>query len=450
MDCRLYLRRILDFSFQTQKSLSFFLLTAILLTAAPAFSAITITGVSGGSYTEQDGTNAAFTLYGGMVRGSGIGCVGDGSSPCNSCINTGTGFNGVKACNLQSVYPDLSIAVTFSVDTIPAGGALVRVFTDASGGSGYAADYTPSNGTIATAGTYSMSLKWSYLCQHDQNFGSSSCAPNAVEPETAFQNTSRKIYVWVDENGNNTREDVEIKSVDVRLHYINGDDTTIHTQNFCVDDAGAGAGYGVCGFTLDVGDSKLYVSSVMGNTSPTPKSPDWYGVALIAAPVSLANISNSTSTPQIQPYNASGVLTEAAVTGLTNYTEYCVLLGNVNKAQNIYKFSNGGAINSALVCASPSEVVGMLSDKSCFISTAAFGSDMDQHVQLLRKFRNEFLLTNEAGTKFVKMYYKLSPPIANFIEKSEMLKAITRTALYPVIGATWLVMKLASTESDKK
>ena len=69
----------------------------------------------------------------------------------------------------------------------------------------------------------------------------------------------------------------------------------------------------------------------------------------------------------------------------------------------------------------------------CFIATASYGHDSGE-VGLLCKFRDECLLTNPLGTAFVDAYYKLSPPIAEFISDSEPLKAAVRVALKPLVG----------------
>ncbi len=69
----------------------------------------------------------------------------------------------------------------------------------------------------------------------------------------------------------------------------------------------------------------------------------------------------------------------------------------------------------------------------CFIATASYGHDSGE-VGLLCKFRDECLLTNPLGTAFVKAYYKLSPPIADFIAESEPLKAAVRVALKPLVA----------------
>jgi len=69
----------------------------------------------------------------------------------------------------------------------------------------------------------------------------------------------------------------------------------------------------------------------------------------------------------------------------------------------------------------------------CFIATAAYGSYLEPHVITLRKFRDEYLLTNDAGKAFVEFYYKYSPPVARIIARHESLQLITRILLTPVV-----------------
>lgn len=70
--------------------------------------------------------------------------------------------------------------------------------------------------------------------------------------------------------------------------------------------------------------------------------------------------------------------------------------------------------------------------KLCFVATASYGHDSGE-VGLLCDFRDNVLLKSELGTAFVNAYYKLSPPIADFIAEHETLKAAVRLALKPVI-----------------
>jgi M6 family metalloprotease-like protein len=71
----------------------------------------------------------------------------------------------------------------------------------------------------------------------------------------------------------------------------------------------------------------------------------------------------------------------------------------------------------------------------CFIATAAYGSYLDPHVETLRHFRDQRLLTNEPGRLFVSFYYRCSPPIAAFIHRHENLRTVTRWMLTPVVYA---------------
>jgi len=78
----------------------------------------------------------------------------------------------------------------------------------------------------------------------------------------------------------------------------------------------------------------------------------------------------------------------------------------------------------------------------CFIATAAFGSPLERHVQILRDFRDRVLLNSSAGKAFVQFYYRTSPAIADKIAPSEGLRFITRAMLMPVIGVAYLIVHL--------
>lgn len=81
----------------------------------------------------------------------------------------------------------------------------------------------------------------------------------------------------------------------------------------------------------------------------------------------------------------------------------------------------------------------------CFIATAAFGSPLEKHVQILRDFRDTYLLNNAAGKAFVKFYYSTSPSIAGRIAQNEGLRFITRCSLMPVVGMAYLTVTYGAT-----
>jgi endonuclease YncB( thermonuclease family) len=78
----------------------------------------------------------------------------------------------------------------------------------------------------------------------------------------------------------------------------------------------------------------------------------------------------------------------------------------------------------------------------CFIATAAYGSPIDPHVEILRKFRDHYLLTNTLGRSLIRLYYTYSPLLANTISHHKNLRIMARIALLPFIGFGWMTLKL--------
>ncbi len=76
----------------------------------------------------------------------------------------------------------------------------------------------------------------------------------------------------------------------------------------------------------------------------------------------------------------------------------------------------------------------------CFIATAAFGSPLARQVEILRKLRDEYLLTNDFGRTFVAWYYRHGPVAAKFIKDKPVAKAAVRAALYPLIVFSFLMI----------
>jgi hypothetical protein len=106
----------------------------------------------------------------------------------------------------------------------------------------------------------------------------------------------------------------------------------------------------------------------------------------------------------------------------------------------------GASVASALsaeIAGTPQLVVGFprLEDTGgCFIATAAYGSAMVPEVAALRTWRDRYLAPHAAGRAFIAAYQTWSPPAADAIRRSEMLRAATRVVLWPVVGVAkvWL------------
>ena len=80
--------------------------------------------------------------------------------------------------------------------------------------------------------------------------------------------------------------------------------------------------------------------------------------------------------------------------------------------------------------------------EGCFISTAAYGSNMDWHVQILSEFRDRHLLTNQIGHGILDAYYKFSPPVANYLHKHPSARALVRYALIPITGLAYISLHI--------
>jgi hypothetical protein len=135
----------------------------------------------------------------------------------------------------------------------------------------------------------------------------------------------------------------------------------------------------------------------------------WEGI-----PVTLGSVSTMT-------LNATG--TNYGVTLSTGEVVKPETMGEIN-VSNIFPSSGGG----------------------CFIATAAYGTPLASEIQILREFRDEYLLTNPLGQAFVNLYYKVSPPIAEFITEHPSLKPIVRTGLVPAVAMSTVIVNTTSAE----
>src|SRR5207302_3779915 len=60
---------------------------------------------------------------------------------------------------------------------------------------------------------------------------------------------------------------------------------------------------------------------------------------------------------------------------------------------------------------------------ACFVATAAYGSLLANDVEMLRRFRDQYLQSNVLGELAVETYYSVGPALAGGIDQSEPLRA---------------------------
>jgi len=83
----------------------------------------------------------------------------------------------------------------------------------------------------------------------------------------------------------------------------------------------------------------------------------------------------------------------------------------------------------------------------CFIATAAYDTPVAEDIQILREFRDVYLLTNPLGRAFVHFYYTVSPPIAEFISRHAILKLAVRAMLIPAVAMSSLAIGATQAQS---
>jgi hypothetical protein len=193
---------------------------------------------------------------------------------------------------------------------------------------------------------------------------------------------------------------------------------------------------------LDLSNNSATFSTTVGNPVPAISSLNPSSAVPGAAAFTLTvNGSNFVSNSAVQWNGANRATTFVSFTELSA----SILSGDIATAGTAditveNPVPSGGISNTAtFTIANPPPVDS--GGGGCFIATAAFGSPLERHVQILRDFRDRILLNSAAGKVFVDFYYKVSPPVAQTIAQNEILCSMTRWALMPVVGMAYLTVK---------
>ncbi len=418
-------------------------LILILGLASTSFAATTLSSVIGASTTKISTTDNSWSVYGGIQGPSFSGFCASGSGPCNTC--TGANMASDGACNPTGVFANTPITFqgTTSVTTAGAKWLLCNAATEV----------FPTN---STGPQDMLTTTWGEICSSTTGGSDSNCSGDM---------STTTVYLGVGADCSNLgTEKVAIKFLSREID--------IDTSSVYVDcpPPAANSGNGACHFTLFPGDSKVYLEestfnynnefpAVFGGPSLittdniyfffVQSNPAETDVSAFGRITNDAASSMSTSFIPVTADSASVTLGGSIIDDLNNDARYCFRMASQDTAGNIEYFTPSAGVcpdadgtpECENVCMTPSEVVGVLSDKKCFIATAAFGSEMDQHVQMLRDFRNKFMAPYWLGRKLVKAYYAVSPTLAKWISQNEEAKILTRWVLWPILGWAELTLK---------
>jgi len=83
----------------------------------------------------------------------------------------------------------------------------------------------------------------------------------------------------------------------------------------------------------------------------------------------------------------------------------------------------------------------------CCVATASCGNPTAKEIQILREFRDEYMLTSPVGKALVEFYYTVSPPMAEFVTEHPSLKPVVRAGLMPAVAMS--AVAINTTMPDK-
>lgn len=396
--------------------------------------AITTMSISGVSASSSNATDGSWTVFGGIQKSTNssytdfTGCTATGT--CNTCIGTSTTPPAQNACNKKGVFNNTIITITGSSSGLTLAPTAKWVLCDAGSDKAASADINSS-----------LTITWNDLCT---NAGSGDCETNDLNKSLTFGPA-------VDCNALTSVAATEKITIKFYTRAIDVNAASTYDPTDCAATTGA------CGFSLYPGDEKVYLEGDYVTLDPSTGNSGvpytnvvfFYEIQTDAdAGDDLTTFDRITTKAEgfkefpITTSSSKNEIGGSSIGSLKNNKKYCFKMGTQDAAGNIERISStdcpGADCNSSTTaanqCMKPSEVVGLLSDKECFIATAAFGSDMDQHVKMLRDFRNKFMAPHWIGRKLVKAYYSVSPPLAKWISQHENARSLTRWMLWPILG----------------
>ncbi len=108
-------------------------------------------------------------------------------------------------------------------------------------------------------------------------------------------------------------------------------------------------------------------------------------------------------------------------------------------------FSGLEKVNPALVIMDSEKSITAQFEKQklCFIATAAYGTPSHPHVEILRDFRDRYLVRSHSGRRIVEFYYRHSPFVAHLISRHAVLRAAVRIQLLPFVSLSYIALRFS-------
>jgi hypothetical protein len=439
------------------------LILCILLTQAHlayGFS-MSVTGASSSAVLDP-AAPSVLTVNGGYAIPSHC-ATRDGSTTCNSCngvnIEVASGTNAPAPCNPNSIYDELPLIVTVESDKTDISTLAMGVAK----ASEYSGNQIDGINLVAVNGrTYTFQATWaqlatafslSFTCTTQPCGGLKTLYFGPVKDDKFVEYVTLKINFSI----------VNYSSLSTPYNGITKGLATWCTPTSLDPLTSNVASTGLCYFEMFPGDEKAYIANFIAGWGSSPVDPDtsltyanltmFYaekaaGASVLETLKSVTNLSAHSSVglattvgDPLSSYKIEGLENSSADVAKT----YCFVPALQDATGTFLYFLNFQASGITPeqfngMCASPSEVVGILSDKDCFIATVAFGSRNHVFLDVLREFRNKYLHPFSWGKKFIKFYYANGLTWAKSISENTLAKAVVKVTLLPIIAIAFLVL----------
>ena len=418
-------------------SLSF--LSILLFGSLSATAEITITEVTGTSSRTFSSTGVE------VIAGFNGTCATTSTGVCDSCTSPAStstctvgdanccGGTTCFTCNTRTVTDSTVLTITLKSDNITSGTVKIKSTTDS----------RDSTTTSNSGGVFTFTRPWSDICQL---VASCSCSDISSGSCTELASGTKSADLTLEVTGTDTETD----SGTVKFSLYFQSSTNSGTASSPAEES-------LRDFFVYPGDEKVYIEqSNIGNFTNLSGIQFYIGTgsfeyAYVKAPQS-PTAAGETLESAFQDVDTDGTIAQV-IDGLENGVTYHFRPASVDKAGNVYNAmddayligkscgvtTSGGGNADCSYAGTPSKVVGLLTeDLNCFVATAAYGSQLDPHIDTFRSFRQKVLLRSQLGMALNRAYYNYGPKMARALHEHPWMKPLARAILWPAWGLTFL------------
>jgi hypothetical protein len=218
-----------------------------------------------------------------------------------------------------------------------------------------------------------------------------------------------------------------------RLNHVTDGDGTWRVHVFANGCTGCRTPQAISSMSATAADTTITLDFAAPDTSDALDKPHSYEIRYQPkVPLTDDTFQQGIPAEMPPPPGAPHTAQQATIAGLKATTLYYVGIRAINAC---------GQPGPAVFASATTQQQKFVVLHGCFVATAAYGSALQPAVTLLRRFRDDALLTSPLGRLFVAAYYALSPPLANLIASDERLRAGARGLLSPVVALAqgWLL-----------